>query len=119
MYRLNSKTYPRNITLRKEQHKEIYPDKVPRRITYLFGKKAGNTIPMPDEIALYLIKHYDVTIVGRAEGTDDLDEMLWQDLQKLGRAYCKIAGEKNEIWGLKRPQLTAKIRKWRDDGVEL
>ncbi len=123
MKRLISKTYPRNITLSQEQYKEIYPDKVPRRITYLFGKKKGITIHMPDEIALYLVKHFGVKMIDDDNKVldikDELDTMKWIDLQKLGREYNKIAGEKNEVWGLKRPEVIAKIRKWRSEGVKL
>ena len=123
MLRLISETYPRNITLSQEQYKEIYPDKVPMRITYLFGKKKGITIGMPDEIAMYIVKHFGVKIIDDDNKVldikDELDTMHWKDLQKLGREYGNIAGTKNEMWQLKRPQIIAKIRKWRKDGVKL
>jgi len=121
MYRLKSEVYPRNITLSQEEHKEIYPDRVPRRITYLFDKKSGITIPMPDEIATYLSRHYDVKMLGDKGKIfeDDLDEMSWTDLQKLGRAMNKAAGEPIDMWQMKRPDIVINIRKWRKDGVKL
>ncbi len=123
MYRLKSDTYPRNITLSQKQYSEIYPDKVPRRINYLFNRNNGVSQPIDDKIAYYLIKNYDVTLIDDkmkpVDTKDDLDTMHWQDLQKLGREYNKVAGTANEMWGLKRPEVVAKIRKWRNDGVKL
>jgi hypothetical protein len=123
MKRLISETYPRNITLSQEQYKEIYPDRIPRRITYLFGKKNGVTIYMPDEIALYIVKHFGVKMINDDNKVldikDELDEMLWQDLQKLGRALNKKADDGVDIWGYNREKLTARIRELWDKGIKL
>ena len=122
MLRLKSKIYPRNITITQKQYSTIYENKVPRKINFLFNRKNGVSQPIEDKIAYYLIKTYGVKIYdnGKVLDTkDDLENMHWQDLQKLGREYNKIAGTKNEMWQLKRPEVETKIREWRNDGVKI
>ena len=123
MLRLHSDTFPRNITLSQKEYKEIYPNQVPRRITFLFGKKLGNTIPMKDEIAYYIVNHYDVKVVGTdgkiLDVKDELDGMKRQDILKLCAKYNRVVEDKINVVAIKTEDAKTNIRKWRLDGVKL
>lgn len=92
----------------KMQYAEIYPDRVPRQLSYIF--KNQKPLEIPDRIAARIIedipaaKPYDQDMK-ELDIKDRFDVMPWPDLQKLAARY-KISLET----GTKKETVLKKVR---------
>jgi len=100
-YRVISKKYPKNITVKRDVHKELYPNKTPRDIVLSFKRNSPN-LDVERSLALYLVKTYPfISLYSKKQEEynigDEVDQIC-AECERLGkRIYGKLRQVASEL----------------------